>query len=231
MSPRQEAETVLGKRHPFVTLLCYIFLPILRDPYISSRCTRSPLFSGSPFFLPRSVVQHVLPSSPSPFPLLVFPLPIAMDFVNPPAFLSASWITHNIGPVLIALLSLYPISRAIYQLFFSPLSSIPGPWYAAISHLWITTHVLRLQQCKTIHKLFKKYGPVVRIAPNKVIFNDLTSMRTVYVSHKFNKSPFYKSLLTWVLFYYIPFGSLISVPAMRTIMRMRPFPNFGAHTD
>ncbi|KIY46145.1 cytochrome P450 [Fistulina hepatica ATCC 64428] len=86
--------------------------------------------------------------------------------------------------------------RAIYQLFFSPLSAIPGPWYAAISDFWITTHVLRLQQCKVIQSLFEKYGPVVRIGPNKVVFCDLATSRSVYTLHKFDKSVYYKSLLT-----------------------------------
>ncbi|KAJ7742606.1 hypothetical protein B0H16DRAFT_1563106 [Mycena metata] len=38
---------------------------------------------------------------------------------------------------------------------FHPLSSIPGPWYAAV---WITSHVLRLEKCNTIHALFRTYG-------------------------------------------------------------------------
>ncbi|KAI0690262.1 cytochrome P450 [Cytidiella melzeri] len=84
----------------------------------------------------------------------------------------------------------------LYRLFFSPLSAIPGPWYAAVSDLWITSHVVRMQQCKTVQALFEQYGPVVRIAPNKVAFCDATTMRSVYCLHKFDKSPFYKALLT-----------------------------------
>ncbi|KAJ7448227.1 cytochrome P450 [Mycena galericulata] len=93
-------------------------------------------------------------------------------------------------------LLLFFVFRAIHLLFFHPLSSIPGPWYAAVSSLWITTHVLRLEQCKTIHALFETYGPVVRIAPNKVVFCDLGAMKSVYSTWKFDKSDYYKSLLT-----------------------------------
>ncbi|KAF7366924.1 hypothetical protein MSAN_00951100 [Mycena sanguinolenta] len=88
------------------------------------------------------------------------------------------------------------VFRAIHLLFFHPLSAIPGPWYAAVSSLWITSHVLRLEQCKTIHTLFQTYGPVVRIAPNKVVFCDLGAMKSVYSTWKFDKSDYYKSLLT-----------------------------------
>ncbi|CAK5273560.1 unnamed protein product [Mycena citricolor] len=95
-------------------------------------------------------------------------------------------------PALIVLL----LARSVYLLFFHPLSSVPGPWYAAVSSLWITTHVLRLQQCKTIHSLFQEYGPVVRIAPNKVAFCDAGAMKSVYSTYKFDKSDYYKSVLT-----------------------------------
>jgi hypothetical protein len=112
--------------------------------------------------------------------------------------LSLSWLTHNILVAFASLLFLYILLRVIYNLLFSPLSAIPGPWYAAVSDLWLTSHVLRLQQCKTIQKLFQVYGPVVRVGPNKVVFRDLTSMRSVYSVHKFDKSTYYKSLLTYV---------------------------------
>ncbi len=97
-------------------------------------------------------------------------------------------------------LFLYLCATSVYSLYFSPLAAIPGPWYAAISDFWLTTHVARLQQCMTVQALFERYGPVVRVGPNKVAFCDLTTMRSVYCVHKFDKSPFYKALLTSVLF-------------------------------
>ena len=96
--------------------------------------------------------------------------------------------------------TLYFVLCAIYQLCFSPLCDIPGPWYAAISDFWLTTHVLRLQQCRTIDTLFEMYGPVVRVGPNKVVFNDLSTTKSVYSILKFDKSTYYKSLLTFASF-------------------------------
>ncbi|KAF7303415.1 hypothetical protein MIND_00570000 [Mycena indigotica] len=104
--------------------------------------------------------------------------------------------TLSLSLVALALLCVALLVRATYLLFFHPLSSIPGPWYAAVSSLWITTHVLRLEQCKTIHALFQVYGPVVRIAPNKVAFCDLGAMKSVYSTCKLDKSDYYKSVLT-----------------------------------
>jgi len=99
---------------------------------------------------------------------------------------------------LVLFAPLYFLMHAIYQLRLSPLSSIPGPWYAAISDFWLFSHALRLQQCKTVHSLFARYGPVVRIGPNKVAFCDLSVTKNVYVAQKFDKSDYYKSLLTFV---------------------------------
>ena len=91
-------------------------------------------------------------------------------------------------------LSLLVILRAAYHLLLSPLADVPGPWYAAVSDLWLTTHVLRLQQCKTVHALFERYGPVVRVGPNKVVFRDSVTAKTVYNNSRFSKSSYYKSL-------------------------------------
>ncbi|KAI0940348.1 hypothetical protein AcV5_001482 [Taiwanofungus camphoratus] len=80
-----------------------------------------------------------------------------------------------------------------YHAFFSPLAALPGPWYAAISDFWLTTHILRLQQCMTVQALFERYGPVVRAGPKKVVFCDLKTVSSVYRVHKFDKSPYYKN--------------------------------------
>lgn len=93
---------------------------------------------------------------------------------------------------------LYVALRAIHQLVISPLKIIPGPWYAAISDLWATTHLLRMQQCKSVDALFDVYGPVVRVGPNKVFFRDLDSMKNVYSVLKFEKSEYYRSFILYV---------------------------------
>ncbi|KAF4619446.1 hypothetical protein D9613_004739 [Agrocybe pediades] len=110
--------------------------------------------------------------------------------------LSPPWFTSNLVLILASVSFTYFLIHAIYNLFLSPLSAIPGPWYYAISDFWLITHVFRLRQCKAIQTLFETYGPVVRVGPNKVVFRDISTMRNVYSVHKFSKSTFYKSLLT-----------------------------------
>ncbi|KZT37327.1 cytochrome P450 [Sistotremastrum suecicum HHB10207 ss-3] len=89
--------------------------------------------------------------------------------------------------------------KAIYHLYLSPLArqGIPGPWYAAVSDLWSTTQQLSLRQFRGVDALLKKYGPVVRIGKNKVVFLDVQALKTVYgVTAKFDKSDFYQRFLT-----------------------------------
>jgi hypothetical protein len=116
--------------------------------------------------------------------------------------------------------------RIIYNLFLSPLCAIPGPWHYAISDLFLLFHVVRLRQCKRIHELFETYGPVVRVGPNKVVFRDLSTTRNVYSIQKFDKSTYYKSLLTCVLLFsplalytYCFRRSIATTTIMRTYMR------------
>ncbi|KAJ3992776.1 hypothetical protein F5050DRAFT_1786701 [Lentinula boryana] len=64
-------------------------------------------------------------------------------------------------PTILASVILLPlsllVSRGIYHLYFSPLSLIPGPWYAAVSDLWIIVHTLR---CRKVRATM-----VVRVVP------------------------------------------------------------------
>ncbi|PCH40720.1 cytochrome P450 [Wolfiporia cocos MD-104 SS10] len=122
----------------------------------------------------------------------------AFTFATPVSLSQALFTTSISSLFLLAptAFCVYFVASAIYQTTFSPLAALPGPWYAAVSDLWITTHVVRMQQCRTVQSLFEQYGPVVRVGPKKVVFCDVTTMRSVYCVHKFDKSTYYKSLLT-----------------------------------
>ncbi|TFK84797.1 cytochrome P450 [Polyporus arcularius HHB13444] len=108
-------------------------------------------------------------------------------------FLGSATSGHAVE-VLIFLSILLGVYSA-YQVFFSKLSIVPGPWYAAVSDLWLLSWSARLQQNSAIHALFQRYGPVVRIGPRRVVFCDRDAMKTVYSVHRLDKSNFYKALL------------------------------------
>lgn len=111
--------------------------------------------------------------------------------------------------LLLALLALSAIGLTalfVHRLFLSPLARarLPGPWYAAISDLWLISHVLRLRRCRAIDSLLDVYGgrnesgkggKIVRVAPNMVVFLDVEERKRVYgVSARLEKSTFYKCL-------------------------------------
>lgn len=151
-------------------------------------------------FLPFSSHPLVLPFPPAGDPLHPHTVStIASELMNTiSTFSDVGPVVYDLFISLVLFAPLYFLLNAIYQLRLSPLSPIPGPWYAAISDFWLFSHALRLQQCKTIHSLFLRYGPVVRIGPNKVAFCDLSVTKNVYIAQKFDKSEYYKSLLTSV---------------------------------
>jgi len=91
-------------------------------------------------------------------------------------------------------------SVAVYRLYFSPLRGVPGPWYTAVSELWLSYNTLLLRRCSAIHALHEKYGPVVRVAPNFVVFNDSATSKIVYGANlKLSKSESYKKFMTCVI--------------------------------
>ncbi|KAJ7282392.1 cytochrome P450 [Mycena rebaudengoi] len=99
--------------------------------------------------------------------------------------------TLLLGALCISLV--FYISTDIYAALSSPLSSIPGPWYAAVSNAWLNSHFFRFNQAQALHQLFQQYGPIVRVGPQKVVFCDLESTRNVYTVHRFEKAPVYSN--------------------------------------
>jgi hypothetical protein len=100
----------------------------------------------------------------------------------------------GVRPVLIAaLLAItYLGGVLIYRLFFSPLSKIPGPKLTAVSQLWLMYHEFKGDRTVQIDKLHSQYGPVVRVSPGEVSFNNHESLRDIYgIKSTFSKSSFY----------------------------------------
>ncbi|EJD41987.1 cytochrome P450 [Auricularia subglabra TFB-10046 SS5] len=83
------------------------------------------------------------------------------------------------------------VCNALWSLLFSPLSSIPGPRLAAVTDWWLEWHALRFRRCAAIHDAFQRFGPVVRIGPNKLALSNPDDVREIYRSHNFLKSNWY----------------------------------------
>jgi hypothetical protein len=70
----------------------------------------------------------------------------------------------------VVLYVLYAWLKVIAGAFFGPLSKIPGPKLWAMSRLPRMYMEWQGEEAAGVDALHKKYGPVVRLAPNEVSF-------------------------------------------------------------
>ncbi|KAL5342816.1 cytochrome P450 [Aspergillus crustosus] len=84
------------------------------------------------------------------------------------------------------------LSRCFYLLYYHPLSRVPGPKIAACTSLWLAYHTFIGDECTVIFELHKKYGPVLRVAPNDVDIASGDAIEPIYLSRGgFPKTPVY----------------------------------------
>ena len=99
------------------------------------------------------------------------------------SFVTAHWILVLVAAVVV---------RAAYRRYASPLRKYPGPVLASCSRLW---KVLSTMSGRTHYdhiELHRRYGPVVRIAPDEVSVASPEAARTLLSAGKrFFKTPFY----------------------------------------
>ncbi|KAL6158808.1 hypothetical protein ACJBU6_02985 [Exserohilum turcicum] len=88
--------------------------------------------------------------------------------------------TPNLLLLLTGGVFVYSIGQIVYNIYFHPLARFPGPL------LWRATrlaYVVRMNQGKLafdVLELYKKYGPIVRIAPNELAFSDADAWKSIY---------------------------------------------------
>ncbi|KAJ5165071.1 cytochrome P450 [Penicillium coprophilum] len=96
-----------------------------------------------------------------------------------------------LGVGLIVVLG-YLVSRCIYCRTLHPLSKVPGPFWSSVTRLWLTHAVSKGNLDVVQRELHKRYGPLVRIAPDEVACADPEAIRKIYsTTSPLNKSDFY----------------------------------------
>lgn len=91
-----------------------------------------------------------------------------------------------------ALLLTTLLVRALYKRYASPLRKYPGPWLASVTRLWKVKSTASGRTHLDHIALHRKYGPVVRIAPDEVSVSSPEAARTLLSAGKrFFKTPFY----------------------------------------
>lgn len=69
---------------------------------------------------------------------------------------------------------------ALYRLCLHPLCHVPGPRLAALTNAWYAYQVRNGRMLRLATTLHHKYGPVVRVGPNELWFNNKEAFRAIY---------------------------------------------------
>lgn len=89
-------------------------------------------------------------------------------------------------------LVLYLCSWILYCRWFHSFRDIPGPFWASVSRLWLAAGVLSGKAEHTQRALHRRYGPLVRIAPNEISVADPEAVKIIYsIKTGFTKTDFY----------------------------------------
>ncbi|KAJ7888474.1 cytochrome P450 oxidoreductase [Mycena leptocephala] len=98
--------------------------------------------------------------------------------------------------MILGILGLLILSYALRNLFFHPLSGIPGPLSARTGLCsWKTIRALKLDMGWNLLELHKKYGKIVRIARNEASICDPSAISQIYkFKSPLQKTQFYESL-------------------------------------
>ncbi|KAI3336087.1 cytochrome P450 [Ustulina deusta] len=104
----------------------------------------------------------------------------------------------------------YLFGWCVYSLYFHPLAKYPGPKLAALSQFWQAWVWLGGRYPSIIQNAHRKYGNVVRVAPNELSFNTVQAHNDIYSAPTRNRKPFIKDVTFYnngdsvrVLFYEI----------------------------
>ncbi|KAK2008690.1 cytochrome P450 monooxygenase-like protein, partial [Colletotrichum eremochloae] len=85
------------------------------------------------------------------------------------------------------------LARSIYRLYFHPLSKYPGPKIAAVSYIWRAYAWTGGRWPYVVTDLHNKYGPVVRVAPEELVFFNVEAYKDVYGHAYRGKKTFIKT--------------------------------------
>ncbi|PWN22638.1 cytochrome P450 [Microstroma glucosiphilum] len=104
---------------------------------------------------------------------------------------AVQWATASAQHSLAALVALFAI-YVVYVLSASPHASLPGPFLARFTDLWMARQAMRGDRSLVIHEEHKKHGTFVRLGPTHVSIADPTALNSVYGhSTGTTKSEFY----------------------------------------
>ncbi|KAK2602914.1 hypothetical protein N8I77_009411 [Diaporthe amygdali] len=97
--------------------------------------------------------------------------------------MAATYAVGIILPVIVAI--------ATHRLLLHPLAGFPGPLPAKLTSAYTAFYAWRRCSHISTYRAFQKYGPIVRIAPNRLVFSTVTALHDIYNNPKVTKGPAY----------------------------------------
>ncbi|KAI0965086.1 cytochrome P450 [Xylaria arbuscula] len=83
-----------------------------------------------------------------------------------------------------------------YRIFLHPLRNYPGPLVAKVSDVYGGRHAIGMQLHLRTFLDLKKYGPVIRHGPNKLVFSSAEALHDIYNNERVTKSHVYELTIT-----------------------------------
>ncbi|KAJ2366807.1 hypothetical protein IW150_005841, partial [Coemansia sp. RSA 2607] len=107
------------------------------------------------------------------------------DDFNTPTYLAS--IMYSFAALTAVLLAF----KVLYERWITPLSHVPGRFLHSVSSIPMRYNMIRGSLPHFLLSLHQQYGPIVRIAPQRVSIADPAMLKHVLGSHTFSKTPSY----------------------------------------
>ncbi|KAL5416319.1 hypothetical protein PMIN03_002123 [Paraphaeosphaeria minitans] len=87
-----------------------------------------------------------------------------------------TWL-FKVGPIATLV---YALLWMVYAVTLHPLAKVPGPFWASVTRIWYMYQVYKGDMDKVQRAMHKRYGPVVRLAPNEVTSASAADIPKIY---------------------------------------------------
>ncbi|OTA61603.1 cytochrome P450 [Hypoxylon sp. EC38] len=113
------------------------------------------------------------------YDLMVSIISSILPFIyNPRSLLTLNW--ETISAIILCTVFIGLISVWTYNLWLHPLSGFPGPLLGRASLTYRFLHTSRGKFPAAVAEIHRKYGPIVRVAPNELSFASVESWKAIY---------------------------------------------------
>lgn len=83
-----------------------------------------------------------------------------------------------------------------YRIFLHPLAGVPGPLLAKCTSLYHLYHSYMGDECTAANDLHRKYGPIIRLAPDLIDISSGAALSPIYLNKEFLKPASYHNAYT-----------------------------------